>query len=99
MTRQLEARREQKQERHDKAIIVAVEYGLFEAVGHAGGVLTGFAVRLGDEDCLMTLRAVVAGSAQIAFIGSDSLGNCLVKAVREAEADRLSWRADKYADG
>lgn len=99
MSRQLELVREERQQRLDDALVKCVEYGLEGAVAHAGGSLTGLAVKLGEGDCLLTVKAVVAGRAQISFVGSHSLAGCLLKAEREAKLDRLRWRADKYAGG
>ena len=44
----------------------------------------------------MVVKAVLAGRAQVAFVGSDDLGGCLVKAVRLGNSDKLNWRADQY---
>jgi hypothetical protein len=97
MTRQLEQAREDKQKKRDQAVLLLLEGGLEKAVEHAGGELTGFAVRLNGYDCLMTVKVVLAGKAQIAFVGAEDLTACLLKCEREAKADKLQWRADKYA--
>lgn len=97
MTRQLERVREEKQQKVDAAVLMALEGGLVDAVGHSGGDLQGFGVKLSGGDCLITIKAIVAGRPQIAFVGSDSMVNCLIKVVREARSDQLRWRDDQYA--
>lgn len=97
MTRQLELVNEQRtSKRHDQLIRV-LEFGLEGAIGHSGGVLTGFSVKISEWECLMTVRAVRGDVPVVAFIGSDNLINCLLKAERDASADKLKWREDRYA--
>lgn len=96
MSRQLEARREQQRERLDKLTIVAVEFGLVESVSRSGATLLGLSVNFRPEDCLITVRAELAGKKQISFVGAEDFGAALRKVVREANSDGLSWREDKY---
>ena len=96
MTRQLEQEWEDRKRREVNELAMLVDGGLEAAVAHAGGVLTGFSIRLNSGDCLMTMRVVLAGRRQIAFVGSDTLGNVLRKATREARKDGLTFRDDKY---
>lgn len=97
MSRQLEAKREERQSRLDRLTVAAVEFALEEAVAHSGAELQGFSVSLRGGDCLLTLRGVLAGRRQICFVGAEDFGGALRKAVREAKSDNLSWRDDKYA--
>lgn len=97
MSRQLEALQEQRTAKRHEAVLRTLEFGLEGAVGHAGGVLTGFSVKMDEWECLVTLRAVLDGKPCIAFVGSDTLISCLLKAEREAQRDNLTWRADKFA--
>lgn len=96
MTRQLEAKREQKQDRADRALVRAIEYELVDSVERAGGVLDGFSVRCGQGDCLLTLRCTLAGNAVVCYLGAETLSDCFRKAVREAQRDKLKWRPSKY---
>lgn len=97
MTRQLEAKREQRQAKKDRALLIALEGGLEDDVARAGGVLTGFSARLAGVDCLLTVRATLAGKPQICFIGAESLVEAILKLGREARGDKLKWRVDKFA--
>ena len=99
MTRQVDLIREERQEKKDRAVVRAIEYELEGSIGHAGGTLHGFSVSYRGTDTLLVLRATVAGRRQVAFVGSEDLSACLGKAVREAMADRLNWRVDRFADG
>lgn len=96
MSRQLEQVREEKQRRRDNAILLALDGGLVESVSSAGGVLSGFSVSLRGGDCLITIKALLAGRPQIAFVGAEDLTSCVLKVVREAKSDRLRWRDDQY---
>ena len=78
------------------ALVRALEYELEGSVAHAGALLTGFSVKLGEGETLITLRAVLAGRNQIAFVGSGDLPSCLLKVIREAMGDKLRWKDDKY---
>jgi hypothetical protein len=44
----------------------------------------------------VTLRAELAGKAQVAFVGAETLPDALRKAVAEGYADKLQWKADRY---
>lgn len=96
MSRQLEAQEEVRLEKRAKAIAKAVDYGLVGAVAHAGGVLTGFSVKLSEGDVLLTLRAHLPAGAQVAFVGSETLGGALLRAVKEGRSDNLRWRPDRF---
>lgn len=96
MSRQLEKAVEERQAKRATAILAAVEYGLVQGVGHAGGEFLGFSITDRGSDWLMVIKAVVGGSRQVAFVGAGDLGAVLIKATRLAGADGLSWREDKY---
>lgn len=96
MTEQLKLLGEKKRVAYQEALVRALEFELEGAVGHAGAVLTGFSVKLGNEEVLITLRGILAGRAQIAFVGAGDLPGCILKVVREAMGDKLRWRDDKF---
>lgn len=96
MSRQLEQAREIQQEKLDRRLVSALEFELVGAVGHAGGQLTGFSVRYGELDVLLTLRALIGSKQQIAFVGAETLPGAFRKAVWEAHRDNLRWKADAY---
>ena len=96
MSRQLEEMSERRSVRRHLAIVKAVEFELERSVGAAGGDLQGFAFKNRGSDCLLILKVILAGKAQVAFVGGEDLGSCLIKAVREAKGDKLKWREDKY---
>lgn len=96
MSRQGDVVAEGRTRKMHVAIVKALEFDLVGSVAHSGGVLTGFSVKIDEWETLVTLRAVVAGRPQIAFVGGESLAYTIVKCVREAHADRLQWREDRY---
>ena len=85
------------EQRTNEAALKAISGGLEEAVGWAGAELTGFSVRLSEEETLMTIRAILAGRRQVCFIASGTVAQCFAKAVREAKNDKLRWKVDKFA--
>jgi len=97
MANQLEVKLEERRQQVNNEVLAAIEFELVGAVAHAGGVLSGFSVKFGDSDVLMTLRAHLGGSNKVAFVGCPDLASCLRKAVGEAYSDGLAWREDKYA--
>lgn len=98
MSRQLEQIVEERTARRNLALIKAVEFELVGSVEAAGTALTGFSVRLSEFSCLITLRGVRDGVLVVAFVGSDDLGSCMLKCVREARMDKLTWQKDKFGE-
>jgi len=87
---------EERMAKRHAAIVRAVEFGLEQGVQRAGGEYLGFSYKNGGSDGLLVVRAVFPAGLQVAFVGSEDLGGCLIKAAREAASDKLVWRADKY---
>lgn len=92
----LEKRFAKRAEKERQALLFCVYGGLEDAVGHAGGELRGFSVKLSGEDVLCTLRARFPADDMIAFVGAADIAGVLVKAARDARSDRLRWRSDAY---
>ncbi len=88
-----------KEEIANNELLSAVNYGLEEAVSHAGGVLCGLSVKFGDVDYLMTIRAIVGSNKCVAFVGAPTLRDAFRKAVTLAYCDELCWKADKFGNG
>lgn len=97
MSRQLDQVQEDRRVRRDKAVLRALDFELVGTFDAQGITLTGLSARWNEYDCLVTLKGVVDGEKQVAFVGSDCLTNCLVKVVTDARNDRVRWRQDKYA--
>jgi len=96
MSRQLEALQEQQETKRQTAAIKALEFDLAGAVQFMGGKMVGFAVKFDDYECLLTYKAEFEGKRMVAFVGSDTPLNCIVKAVNMAKNGRLRWKTDKY---
>lgn len=99
MSRQLEAAGEQRGARRIVLLEKTLGGGLVDVLQHQGVELLGFAAKWDAWDCLITLRADVDGVRSVAFVGSDTLINCLVKCGTDANREKLRWRPDKYAGG
>jgi hypothetical protein len=97
MSRQLDQASEERQRKRHASIAYAVEYGLEKAHDECSVDLLGFSVKCSGGDYLMTLRAELDGTRVIRFVGSDTIGGCFLKAVREATGNREAWRVDQWA--
>lgn len=97
MSRQLEQHWEEARKKRDLGIVAAVEFGLVAAVERSGAEFYGFAARVNPSECLLTIKVSLAGRRQVAFVGSDTLGSALLKAVRLGNTDKLIYKDDMYA--
>lgn len=97
MSRQLEQKSEDRAGRRRDVVGKLLDRGLEAPLADAGAVLTGFSVRYGEYEVLVTVRAVLAGKQQIAFVASDSLPGALIKLVAAAKSDKLRWKLDRFA--
>jgi len=99
MTRQLEQKQEQRVTARNNALVRALDYGIVGGLESQGIELLGIAIKHDAFNCLLTLKAYVGGEYMVAFIGSDTMINCFLKAESEAKNQTLHWRADKYKAG
>lgn len=98
MTRQFDIVQEERTKKVHLAIVKAIEYELVGSVAHQGGELTGFSVRIQEWETLITLRALQDEVPMVAFVGSETLTQALLKCVREAYQSKLNWQVDAYAN-
>lgn len=96
MSRQLDLKRELRESRKRDALVRALEFGLVGALEMQGIELLGFALRYEEFNCLLTLKANVDDLRSVAFVGSDTIINVLLKADNMASNQALKWRVDKY---
>lgn len=96
MSRQLDALAEERETARRLALVKALEYGLNQALENSGAELRGFAIKYQDHNCLLTLKADMNGRRFVAFVGSDTMMNCIIKADADAARASLSWTPDKY---
>lgn len=96
MTNQLKVKRDEARRQVDREILAALEFELVGAIAHAGGVLTGFSMKIGEADCLMTLRAEYGSKRMVSFVGCPDMSSCFRKAVSSAYTDALKWREDQF---
>jgi hypothetical protein len=98
MSRQLEKVWEDKARRQSERALGAISGGLESAIERAGGTLMGFNIKCGPVDYLLVLKVEMPAGPMVAFVGADDLASCLAKATREAAADQLRWRPDKFTE-
>lgn len=96
MSRQVDMKGEERENARRIALIKAIEFGLSDAIVNQGAELRGIAIRYGEFDCLMTVKADFNGVRHVSFVGSDTMMNCFIKADAAAAGNRLSWSKDKY---
>lgn len=96
MSRQLDQKTEERETARRKALVRALDFGIVGALESQGIELLGFAFKYDAFNCLMTIKAFTGGVQSVAFIGSDTLINTILKAESEARRGTLRWRPDKY---
>ena len=74
----------------------ALDGGLDSALQAAGFELLGLSLKVGEGDCLLTLRLSNHEGKSVAFIGSTDPVGCLTKALREARGAKLRYREDRF---
>lgn len=80
------------------AALLALYGGLESGVEHAGGLLTGLAVKFNGAGCLLTLKAEFPGGMMVGFVGGDDLAHVLRKGAAAAVRDDVKWREDKWGN-
>lgn len=96
MSRQLDQKIEERETARRGALVKALDFGIVGALESQGIELLGFAFKYDDFNCLMTIKAVIGAKKSVAFIGSDTVINCILKCQSAARNDALKWRADQY---
>lgn len=96
MTRQLDVKAEERETARRLELVRALEYKLVGALQNQGIELLGLAIRYEEFNSLLTLKAIVDEVRSVAFVGSDTMMNVILKATSQASRGTLKWRADKY---
>lgn len=96
MSRQVEQKLEDRQALRRASLERALDYGIPGALEANGDELLGIAIRYEPTSCLMTIKAIVEGTRSVAFIGSDTMVNCVLKGEMDLRNHRMRWRPDKY---
>jgi hypothetical protein len=96
MSRQADLKQEVRETAKRDALVRALEFGIAGALEYQGAELLGFSIRYDSFNCLMTIKAIVDGVHSVAFVGSDTMMNCILKADSEARRHSLHFRQDKY---
>lgn len=96
MSRQLEQEWELKQETRRDHLYRACEFGIVGGLQAQGIELRGFAIKYSEADCLLTVKAKIGDGYVVAFVSSDTITNCILKAEHEARHNAFRWKADQY---
>jgi hypothetical protein len=83
--------------RRTEKLLDLLDGGFYKAIAEGGGILYGMSVKWKDEECLITIRAVVEECPMVCFVGAVSFPECLLKASKLGEQGKLHWRDDRYA--
>lgn len=71
-------------------------HGMMGSIAYAGGELSGFSMKIGQVDYLITLRARFPAGHMISWVGGENMVEVFLKAERLAASGELSWRQDRY---
>lgn len=96
MSRQLDQKREDRQSLRQERVGKALCGGLDGALHRSGHEFRGFTVRVGPIETLVVVKASVGKADLVAFVGSSSPADALIKAWNLAVQDKLRWREDRY---
>ena len=96
MSRQLEQEQETFETNRRRGLVKALEYSFVGSLEGQGIELIGFSIRYDAFNCLMTIKADIAGKRQVSFVGSDTIMNVLLKADHMARNCVLKWKDDQY---
>ncbi len=96
MSRQLDQKKEEYETARRVALVKALEYSLVGSLETQGIELLGIAIKYDPFNCLMTIKADIAGDRCVSFVGSDSIMNCFLKADSMSRNTVLKWKADQY---
>lgn len=97
MTRQTDVLQEERETKRRIALVKALEFELAGAVQIMGGSFRGVAIKYEEHECLLTYKSDFEGKRMVAFVGSDTMMNCIIKATNMAKNNRLRWKIDRYA--
>lgn len=96
MSKQKEIIRRKKTDARAHALVSALDTQLSEVLELYGVTLLGIALRFGQWESLITLKADIGGVRSVAFTGSDTPSRAILKALSMAQNDSLRWREDRY---
>ncbi len=83
-------------ERRTVALEECLDHGLFAAVAYSGGEMTGMSFKCGEDDYLLTIRALFPAGHMVCHVGGVKIADVLLKASRDGFSDKLSWSKDRY---
>jgi len=96
MSRQLDIKKELRETAKRDALVKALDYGIAGAIEAQGMELQGIAIKYDAFNCLITVKARAADEYHVAFVGSDTVINCILKLYGDARREGLKWRPDKF---
>jgi len=96
MPKKVEERTQVDVSRRAAKLEEVLDHGLAGAIAYNGGELTGFSLKIGNVDYLVTLRAFFPAGHRISWVGANSMTEVILKAERLAAGGLLDWLEDKY---
>lgn len=91
-----EINRAKREDARARALVSALDTELSEVLDLHGVTLLGIAIKFGQWENLITLKADIGGVRSVSFTGSDTPTNTVLKALSMAQNDVLRWREDRY---
>lgn len=83
-------------DRRAKKLEEVLDHGLAGTIAYQGGEFTGFSMKVGNVDYLLTLRAHFPAGHLISWVGASGMAEVILKAERLAAEGRMEWQGDKY---
>lgn len=96
MTRQFDVQQEVRETKRRDQLVKVLDFGLAGSLESQGIHLLGLSLKYDAFNCLLTIRAEIAGVRSVSFVGSDSISNCFLKAQSDASRGALKWKEDCY---
>lgn len=96
MSRQLDQQHEEKVTKRNLQVTNALDYGVAGSIESMGGELSNYTIYHDAFECMIVLKVKFGNRHRVAFVFSETVTSCILKCVRDAQHDRLKWKADKY---
>lgn len=96
MSRQLDAKIEQRETVRRDELVKGLEFGIVGALEAQGMQLLGLSITYDLFSCRCVVKAEAENRRLVAFVSSDTLMNVLLQVFRMANNYALKWGTDKY---
>lgn len=96
MSTEVSKKQEVKVSRRADKLEEVLDHGLAGTIAYSGGEFSGFSLKVGNVDFLLTVKAHFPAGHRVCHVGASSLVEVFLKCYRLAVANELVWNQDKY---